>query len=136
MRDDDALAGRPFDKSLMDTLESLAHRGYTEGFLRRHVHDEYQNYERGFSLSERQQFVGELTGERRNGLAEVKVKNRFAVGDGMELMTPKGNLRFTLEHLESRAGDAVGVAPGDGHVVYLSVPPEVDLRFALLMRDL
>ena len=40
---DDALAGRPFDKSLMDTLESLAHRGYTEGFLRRHVHDEYQN---------------------------------------------------------------------------------------------
>lgn len=24
--------GRPFDKSLMGTLESLAHRGYTEGF--------------------------------------------------------------------------------------------------------
>lgn len=29
---DDAAAGRPFDESLMDTLESLAHRGYTEGF--------------------------------------------------------------------------------------------------------
>ena len=40
---DDALAGRPFDRGLMDSLESLAHRGYTEGFLRRHVHDEYQN---------------------------------------------------------------------------------------------
>src|SRR3990167_7143397 len=62
---DDAVAGRPFDKSLMNTLESLAHRGYTEGFLRRHVHDEYQNYERGSSVSEQQQFVGELTGERR-----------------------------------------------------------------------
>src|SRR5690606_26446500 len=37
---DDAVAGRPFDMSLMDSLESLAHRGYTEGFLRRHVHDE------------------------------------------------------------------------------------------------
>ncbi len=133
---DDALAGKPFDKSLMDTLESLAHRGYTEGFLRRHVHDEYQNYERGFSLSERQQFVGELTGERRNGLAEVKVKNRFAVGDKLELMTPQGNLNLRLEKLENKRGEAIEVAPGDGHTVYLPVPEDVELQYALLMREL
>ncbi|MBA1185671.1 prephenate-dependent tRNA uridine(34) hydroxylase TrhP [Stutzerimonas nitrititolerans] len=133
---DDALAGKPFDKSLMDTLESLAHRGYTEGFLRRHVHDEYQNYERGFSLSERQQFVGELTGERRNGLAEVKVKNRFAVGDKLELMTPQGNLNLRLEKLENKRGEAIEVAPGDGHAVYLPVPEDVELQYALLMREL
>jgi putative protease len=133
---DDALAGRPFDKSLMDTLESLAHRGYTEGFLRRHVHDEYQNYERGFSVSDRQQFVGELTGERRNGLAEVKVKNRFAVGDKLELMTPQGNLNLRLEILENTRGEAIEVAPGDGHIVYLPVPDDVELQYALLMREL
>lgn len=134
---DDAVAGKPFDKSLMDTLESLAHRGYTEGFLRRHVHDEYQNYERGFSLSERQQFVGELTGERRNGLAEVKVKNRFAVGDKLELMmTPQGNLNLRLERLENKHGEAIDVAPGDGHTVYLPVPEDVELQYALLMREL
>ena len=133
---DDALAGKPFDKSLMDTLESLAHRGYTEGFLRRHVHDEYQNYERGFSLSERQQFVGELTGERRDGLAEVKVKNRFTVGDRLELMTPQGNLNLRLESLQNKRGEAIEVAPGDGHTVYLSVPEDVDLQYALLMREL
>ncbi|GLX12458.1 peptidase [Pseudomonas straminea] len=132
---DDAVAGRPFDRGLMASLESLANRGYTEGFLRRHVHDEYQNYAHGSSVSDRQQFVGELSGERRGELAEVRVKNRFTVGVGMELMTPEGNLRFTLEHLENRAGESISVAPGDGHVVYLPVPPEVDLRFALLMRD-
>ncbi|MCH2342631.1 tRNA 5-hydroxyuridine modification protein YegQ [Pseudomonas sp. NPDC047963] len=133
---DDAVAGRPFDKSLMDTLESLAHRGYTEGFLRRHVHDEYQNYERGFSLSERQQFVGEMTGERRNGLAEVIVKNRFAVGDRLELMTPQGNLNFRLDALENKRGERAEVAPGDGHVLYVPVPESVDLQHALLMREL
>ncbi|WP_222910368.1 tRNA 5-hydroxyuridine modification protein YegQ [Pseudomonas sp. DNDY-54] len=133
---DDAVAGRPFDKSLMDTLESLAHRGYTEGFLRRHVHDEYQNYERGFSLSDRQQFVGELTGERRNGLAEVIVKNRFGVGDRLELMTPQGNLNFRLEALETKRGERTEVAPGDGHVLYMPVPETVDLRYALVMREL
>ncbi len=62
---DDAAAGKPFDTSLLETLEGLAHRGYTEGFLRRHTHDDYQNYEYGYSVSDRQQFVGEFTGERK-----------------------------------------------------------------------
>src|SRR5690606_37272928 len=103
---------------------------------RRHVHDEYQNYERGFSLSERHQFVGELTGERRNGLAEVKVKNRFAVGDTLELMTPQGNLNLRLEKLENKRGEAIEVAPCDGHTVYLPVPEDVELQYAHLMREL
>lgn len=133
---DDALAGRPFDKSLMDTLESLAHRGYTEGFLRRHVHDEYQNYERGTSVSEQQQFVGEFTGARRGDLAEVVIKNRFALGDKLEMMTPQGNLHFDLERMENSKGEAVEVAPGDGHIMYIPVPEAVNLDYALLMRCL
>lgn len=133
---DDSVAGRPFDRTLMDNLESLAQRGYTEGFLRRHVHDEYQNYQRGNSVSERQQFVGELTGLRVDGLAEVKVKNRFAVGDHLELMTPRGNYHFDLHRLCDRQQQAIEVAPGDGHVVYLPIPEQVALDYALLMRDL
>ncbi|UVK81521.1 tRNA 5-hydroxyuridine modification protein YegQ [Pseudomonas sichuanensis] len=133
---DDAVAGRPFDRGLMGNLESLAQRGYTEGFLRRHVHDEYQNYQRGNSVSERQQFVGELTGVRVDGLAEVKVKNRFVVGDHLELMTPRGNYHFDLHRLHDRQQQAIEVAPGDGHVVYLPIPEQVSLEFGLLMRDL
>ncbi|QEY65633.1 U32 family peptidase [Metapseudomonas lalkuanensis] len=131
---DDARAGRPFDRTLMDDLESLANRGYTEGFLRRHVHDEYQNYEHGYSLSERQQFVGELSGVVRQGLAEVRVKNHFAVGDRLQLMTPRGNLDFRLEALENRYGERKAVAPGDGHILYLPLPAGVDLENALLLR--
>ncbi|WEK29332.1 MAG: tRNA 5-hydroxyuridine modification protein YegQ [Candidatus Pseudomonas phytovorans] len=133
---DDAVAGRPFDRALMGNLESLAQRGYTEGFLRRHVHDEYQNYQRGNSVSDRQQFVGELTGVRVDGLAEVKVKNRFALGDHLELMTPRGNYHFDLHRLCNRQQQAIDVAPGDGHVVYLPIPEQVALDYALLMRDL
>ncbi len=132
---DDAVAGRDFDRSLMLDLESLAQRGYTEGFLRRHVHDEYQNYQRGNSVSDRQQFVGELTGGRVEGLAEVQVKNRFAVGDHLELMTPGGNFHFDLSELRDRKGQPIQVAPGDGHTVYLPVPEQADLAFGLLMRD-
>lgn len=133
---DDAAAGRPFDKSLMDTLESLAHRGYTEGFLRRHVHDEYQNYNQGYSVSERQQFVGELTGERRNGLAEVIVKNRFDLGDSIEVMTPNGNLNLSVEAMENVRGIHLETAPGSSHTVYLAIPEGIDLSYGLLMRNL
>ncbi|AWB71302.1 U32 family peptidase [Vibrio cholerae] len=133
---DDAVAGKPFDDSLMTTLESLAHRGYTEGFLRRHTHDVYQNYDYGYSVSDTQQFVGEFTGKRRGAMAEVEVKNKFILGDSLELMTPKGNVIFTLEAMENRKGEATDDAKGNGHFVYIPVPEELDLSYALLMRNL
>lgn len=131
---DDALAGRPFDDNLMVVLESLAHRGYTEGFLQRHKHKEYQHYATGSSLPGRQQFVGEFTGNRVAGLAEVTVKNRFAVGDKVEMMTPEGNINFTIETLKNKKNEDIAIAPGDGHIVYLPIPDDVELNYALLMR--
>ncbi|MCL2892566.1 tRNA 5-hydroxyuridine modification protein YegQ [Brenneria tiliae] len=133
---DDAVAGKPFDPTLLQTLEGLAHRGYTEGFLRRHVHEDHQNYDYGYSVSDRQQFVGEFTGERRNGLAEVAVKNKFSCGDSVEMMTPGGNVQFTIEAMQNAKGQATDVAPGNGHIVYLPVPEEIDLQYALLLRNL
>ncbi|MGL4859957.1 MAG: tRNA 5-hydroxyuridine modification protein YegQ [Enterobacteriaceae bacterium] len=133
---DDAAAGRPFNPDLLTELDSLANRGYTEGFLRRHAHTEYQNYEYGYSMSERQQFVGEFTGEEKQGLAEVKVKNRFLRGDQVEVMTPQGNFTFTLQQIENKQGEPMEAAPGDGYTVYLPLPEKRDLSHALLMRNL
>ena len=95
---DDALAGKPFDPSLMTQLEGLANRGYTEGFLRRHVHSEYQNYENGSSSFDHQQYCGEIL-ERNGDYLKVDVKNRFVVGDVLELMTTSGNITFELTEI-------------------------------------
>jgi putative protease len=132
---DDAVAGKPFDENLLGTLESLAHRGYTEGFLRRHTHDAYQNYDYGYSVSDTQQFVGEFTGKRRGDLAEIEVKNKFIVGDRLELMTPNGNINFTLEAMENRKAEPIDDAKGNGHFVFIPVPSEIELEYALLMRN-
>lgn len=132
---DDAVAGNPFNPALLEMLEGLAHRGYTEGFLRRHTHDSYQNYQYGYSMSERQQFVGEFTGEWRDELAAVAVKNKFSTGDSLELMTPAGNQYFILDRMENNKGQRVTVAPGDGHIVWLALPRHVALKHALLMRN-
>ncbi|MDO6620422.1 MULTISPECIES: tRNA 5-hydroxyuridine modification protein YegQ [unclassified Shewanella] len=134
---EDAVAGKDFDRTLMHNLEGLAHRGYTEGFLRRHVHDEYQNYDYGYSISDTQQFVGEFTGKRNDaGAAEIDVKNKFSVGDSVELMTPQGNITLTISELVNRKGESVEAGLGSGHFVFLAVPAEVELDKAILMRNL
>ena len=132
---DDAAAGKPFDMKMMDTLENLANRGYTEGFYRRHVHDEYQNYETGNSVGVHQQFVGEVL-SRRGEMLEIDVKNRFELGDSLEIMTPEGNRQFVLEQLEDKKGAAIKAAPGNGHIVSIPVPLDVDMEHALIMRNL
>ena len=136
---DDAAEGKAFNMELMDDLEKLAQRGYTEGFYRRHVHDEYQNYEQGTSLSSKQLFAGEvLEVDRESRLMTVEVKNRFSVGDSIELMAPGGNVTFTLESIINRKNQQVDVAPGSGHQMKIPLPegaPE-DLTYALLMRNL
>jgi putative protease len=134
---DDAVAGKPFDASLMTTLESLAHRGYTEGFLRRHAHQEYQNYEYGHSVSEQQQFVGEVLGRCEDtGRAIIEVKNKFCNGHQLELMTPSGNVTFILESMLNKLGEEIDDAKGSGHQVRIPVPADIDLEYALLMRNL
>ena len=136
---DDAYAGREFNMDLMDTLEGLANRGFTEGFYRRHPPKEFQNYETGFSGSDKQQFVGEVISyDKETELLKIDVKNKFLVGDNLELMTPTGNIQFNLSDMISKKGEKMDYAPGSGHVVDIPVEiSEKDLTqigFGLLVR--
>ena len=122
---DDAVAGRPFDATLLSDLEGLANRGYTDGFYQRHHDAEYQNYLKGHSESERSLYVGDATAfDAERGLMQVEVKNRFAVGDRLEIIHPAGNRVVALERMENKAGEPVAVAPGNGHIMWLPLPPD------------
>ena len=135
----DAVAGRPFDMGLMDELEGMANRGFTEGFYRRHPPGEYQNYERGISTSNKQQFVGAII-DRDESWLTIDVRNRFERGDQVQLMTTKGNLSFTLPVILDRNGNSTDAAPGSGHIVRIPVPEDLNPNqideFSLLIRYL
>ena len=122
---DDAAAGRGLDPALLGQLEGLANRGYTDGFYQRHTPAETQNYLRGHSESDRSQYVGDVVAyDATRGLVEVNVKNKFGVGDRIELILPSGNRDISITQMENAAGDAVEVAPGSGHRVWLPLPAE------------
>ncbi|MDH5778765.1 MAG: U32 family peptidase C-terminal domain-containing protein, partial [Gammaproteobacteria bacterium] len=133
---DDAVAGRPFNLELYGKLEGLANRGYTEGFYNRHPDQAYQNYVQNISRSHEQQFVGEITSyDTQKQMAEIEVKNKFIVGDNIEVISPTGNQILKLEHIETLEGEPVQVAPGSGHHVRIPLPP-ADYQKALLARYL
>lgn len=120
---EDAIAGKEFDANLFGKLEGLANRGYTEGFYDRHPKQDYQNYLTGHSISNQQKFVGEIRSyDAEKGFAEIIVKNKFAVGDSLEVISPKGNQTITLEHMESLKGEEMQEASGGGYEVRIPLP--------------
>lgn len=133
---DDAVAGRPFDATLMAVLENLANRGYTDGFYERHHTQDYQNYLSGVSRSMQQQFVGEvLTYDAGRGEAQIDVKNKILVGDSIELIHPSGNQTLTVRAMRDDSGSPMSEAPGGGYRVWIPLPP-LQNQPALIARNL
>ncbi|MFB6348043.1 tRNA 5-hydroxyuridine modification protein YegQ [Moraxella sp. ZJ142] len=135
---DDAVAGKPFDTSLITALDGLANRGYTEGFLRRHVHSDYQNYEYGSSKTDHQQFVAEVS-EVSDEFLTLSIKNKLMVGDDIEIMTPKGNLTYKLTEMWDKKDASIDGALGSGWIAKIKNPfndiAADDLQFALVMKS-
>ena len=120
---DDAVAGRSLDPALLAQLDGLANRGYTDGWLlpappRRRLPE----------LPARPFRIGAQPLCRRcrrhdtvRGLAEIDVKNRFAVGDRLEIVHPAGNIALALTRLKGRWQRHRG-RPGNGHRVWALLP--------------
>ena len=130
---DDAVAGKPFDWSLLGQLQGLANRGYTDGFYQRHSTREHQNYVNSGSQMNLSQYVGDVL-SIRGGWAEVEVRNRFQVGDRLEVIHPRGNRIVRIEQMQSLDGAAITLAPGSGHRVRVPLHGEFDR--AMLARVL
>ncbi len=132
---DDAVAGRPMDPSLLGELEGLANRGYSDGFYQRHHASDTQNYLQSHSKSNRSQYVGDIISfDVSSGMAEILVKNRFMIGDKLEIIHPSGNRVIELTHMQDLKGKSVSVAPGSGYKV--KIPLIGNLEKALVARFL
>jgi putative protease len=120
---DDALAGREFNPQSLGILENLANRGYTDGFYQRHHTHEQQNYLTGYSKSHQQQFCGEIREyDKESGLATIDAKNKFSVGDKIELILPEGNQDIVIERMEGMYGQTMQEASGGGYEVKIPLP--------------
>ncbi len=133
---DDAVAGRPFDWNLVSDLESLANRGYTDGFYQRHHTAEHQNYKQGYSVSNRSLYVGDVIAyNAETGLADIVARNKFAVGDRLQIIHPTGNQDVMVEKMYTKKGEELQEASGSGYFVRLPVKA-TDLSNAMVTKYL
>ena len=128
---DDAIAGLSFDVGLLAELDGLSNRGYTSGFLERHRTEEYQNYLSGHSKAKQSLYVGEVLSVDADGWALIEVKNRFVVGDRLEVIHPTGNQIIDLTKI-MRNDELVEVAAGNG--IQVKIPGMHGKQKALLAR--
>ncbi len=120
---DDTLAGKPFNPAVLADLQGLANRGYTGGFFQRHADADYQNYTDSHSTPGSGRYAAKVLGwDRERGLMEVLVKNRFDLGDTLEVVLPDGNHRQTVTRMENAEGEPITIAPGDPHHVWIDLP--------------
>ncbi len=133
---DDAVAGRPFDWGLLGELENLANRGYTDGFYQRHHTAEHQNYKQGYSKSNRSIYVGDVVAyDAEKGIADIEARNKFAVGDKLQIIHPTGNQDFVVESMVNKKGQPLQEAAGSGFYVRVPVQAE-NLQNAMVAKYL
>ena len=137
---DDAVAGREFDTGLLAELENLASRGYTDGFFKRHHNEAYQNYIQGNSQGHRHLYVSEISDyDPQQKLATLVAKNKFGVGDRLELILPSGNREITLQKIIGKKGELMEVVPGGGYIVQAELdltPEQGQYQFGMVARFL
>ena len=130
---DDAVAGREFNPDAFGVLENLANRGYTDGFYRRHQPEELQTYFDNYSRSNKQQVVGEIL-DYKNGMAFIEAKNKFSVGDSIEVILPSGCFNTTVESITTEHKEDIEVAKGSGYRVWIPIQ-EISPELGFIARN-
>ena len=101
---DDALAGRPIDPLWIEETEKVSHRPYTTGFYYGYPGQHYAeaSYTTGADVAA----VVESCDD--NGDAVLYQRNKFSLGDELELLTPDGApVKFTPEHMYNADGEEI-----------------------------
>ena len=130
---DDAVAGKEFNPEAFGVLENLANRGYTDGFYRRHQPEELQTYFDNYSRSHQQQVVGEIL-DYKDGKALIEAKNKFSVGDSIEVILPEGCFHTNVESMVTEYNETLEVAKGSGYRVWIPMP-KINPKLGFIARN-
>ncbi len=131
---DSVIKGEPISAELLNEVYAVANRGYVTGFLERNPLEKGQNYESGHSANQQRLFCGLIKDwDAQQGLATIAVRNRFEIGDELEMISPEKTIRFKLTHMFNEEGEQVSVAHGGGKDVRIPLP-EAPSPFVLLRK--
>lgn len=116
--------GKPIDNKLLAEMDKLRHRPYTTGF---YLGDCEREYTKGNCYIQSHEFVAKvLMYDADNKRALVEQRNRFFVGDSLEVLTP-GCLPYIVkvDSITNLDGESQEAAPHPKQKVWLAIETPV-----------
>lgn len=123
-----------YDKTWIEEMSKASHREYTTGFYLGKPTGREQIYESGSYIRE-YDFVGMVMSyDAASGIALIEQRNRFAIGDELEVVPPKGPYRVQkVTSMKNADGEEIDVAPHPQMTVYMKMDEPVEL-YTMLRR--
>ena len=119
----------PFYKS---EIAKCTYRQYTTGFFFGKPDENTQIYESNTYCKE-YTYLGTI-GECVDGLYRIEQKNKFSVGEEIEVMKPDGrNISVTVKKIQDENGEAMEAAPHPKQILYIDLGIELD-RYDIIRR--
>ncbi len=124
---DDMIHDQPFNPALFKDIRATASRGFIPGFLLDIPEDTRQNYEQGYSSYSTHKFGGVVRSyNREEQLAEIEVKNRLAVGDSVEFISPQhSSFRQEIRNMYDLSRSSISVAHGGGQNILIATEQSI-----------
>ncbi|MGM9521508.1 MAG: U32 family peptidase [Oscillospiraceae bacterium] len=111
-----AIDGTDSIESCRAELDCIKHRPYSTGFYFGYLKDGHYNSGR---YSQSCKFIGNVLGWE-NGIAKIRQRNNFKVGDVLEVLSPKqGIVSFTVNRIENEEGELQESAPHPNQIVFV-----------------
>ena len=116
-----ALDGFDDKKVLNDELEKTSHRRYTTGFYFGAKDKEYLEDSMPIQTYE---FIAKVVEDQRDGMVKVEMRNRFKVGDELEVLSSDGNFlkKIKIEKIINSLGEEITDAKRVQEIVSINCP--------------
>ena len=105
----DMLPKKP-DEKLCKELFKASHRRYTTGF---YFNDEEKQYTEDSMPVQESEFVAVVSKDASNGEVELEMRNKFSVGDELEILSPAKNTfnkKLKIEKITNHLGQSLDSA--------------------------
>jgi len=132
---DTMITGKPLNFEVFTDIQATASRGFIPGFLTRIPEETRQNYELGRPVYSTHKFGGIARKyDREKGVVEIEVKNKIAVGDVVEFVSPHNLFVQPIRTMYDLSYSPITVAHGGGENVLLATEREIEPFTILRIR--
>lgn len=116
----------------LDQISNCTYRKFTTGFFFGKPDDDAQIYDSNTYVKD-YTYLG-IVGGTEDGLCRIEQRNKFSVGETIEIMKPDGrNVKVTVERIINEDGEEQESAPHSKQVLYVKLS-ECPERFDILRR--